>query len=215
MLTLEGAIASGRVRSALFVGAHSDDIEIGCGGTVLRLLELVPDLAVDWVVLSAHGERRVEAERAAEGFLSGASRSRTHLESFRERFFPFQPELKEYFDQLGRTVSPDIVFCPRGVDRHQDHRTVADLVENTFRDHLVLQYEIPKYDADLGQPNVFVRLGEEIVDRKIELLFESFPSQHDRYWFTDNTFRGLMSIRGVECRARYAEGFDGRKLVLA
>jgi LmbE family N-acetylglucosaminyl deacetylase len=215
MLGIDFRLEPGAAPQLLCLGAHSDDIEIGCGGTVLRLLELVPDLAVDWVVLSAHGERRVEAERAAERFLSGAARSRTHLESFRERFFPFQPELKEYFDQLGRTVSPDIVFCPRGVDRHQDHRTVADLVENTFRDHLVLQYEIPKYDADLGQPNVFVRLSQEIVDRKIELLFESFPSQHDRYWFTENTFRGLMSIRGVECRAPYAEGFDGRKMVLA
>lgn len=216
MLNLGSALVEGRVSKVLFLGAHSDDIEIGCGGTVLKLLNLAPRVGVDWIVLSASEGRRSEAEVSARRFLKKAGDARVRVAGFRERYFAFLPELKEYFDALGRELTPDLVFCPRSEDRHQDHRTVAELTANTFRDHLILHYEIPKYDADLGQPNVFVPLSVEQVDEKIDLLFECFPSQKTRYWFTDETFRGLLRLRGVESRSEhgFAEAFDSRKLVL-
>ncbi len=204
----------GGVSKVLFLGAHSDDIEIGCGGTVLKLLETIPDVEVDWIVLSAAEERLVEAEASAKRFLGRARTARVQVAEFRERYFPYLPELKEYFDELGHELTPDLVFCPRFEDRHQDHRMVAELAANTFRNHLILNYEIPKYDGDLGQPGVFVPLSEPVVTEKIELLFEGFPSQHDRRWFTEQTFRSMLRIRGIEAGVEFAEAFDCRKLVL-
>jgi LmbE family N-acetylglucosaminyl deacetylase len=201
----------------LCVGAHSDDIEIGCGGTILTLLEANPGIEVDWVVLSALDERGAEAQKSAERFLAGALASSVRIEGFRERYFPYiGSEVKEYFDALAAEVSPDLIFGHRLDDRHQDHRVVAELVENSFRDHLILQYEIPKYDGDLATPNVYVELTDSILDRKIQNLMSEFPSQADRYWFTEDTFRGLARVRGVESRAAsgFAEGFHCRKMVL-
>jgi LmbE family N-acetylglucosaminyl deacetylase len=215
MLNLGTAFDS--ISRVLCVGAHSDDIEIGAGGAILTLLDRNPDVHLDWVVLSAGEERVEEARASAKRFTERAASADVRIEGFRERFFPYLPEVKEYFDHLGRDIDPpDLILCPRTEDLHQDHRVVAELTTNTFRDHLILQYEIVKYDADLGNPNVFVPLSAARADEKIEWLFELFPSQIPRYWFTDETFRGILRLRGVESRAPegYAEGFHCRKLVV-
>lgn len=201
----------------LCIGAHSDDIEIGCGGTLLKLLGANPDLTVHWVVLSAVDDRVGEAESSAERFLASAAKREIEVESFRERYFPHLPELKEFFDALGARVRPDLVFTHHRDDAHQDHRVVAELTWNTFRDHMILEYEIPKYDGDLGRPNVFVGLDEALARAKTKAVLDGFPSQADRHWFTPETFLGLLRLRGVEARAPggYAEGFYAHKLLLA
>jgi LmbE family N-acetylglucosaminyl deacetylase len=201
----------------LALGAHADDIEIGCGGTVLRLLAEHPDLEVDWVVLSGDGERAAEAAESAAAFLQGAAAARIAVERFRDGFFPYTgAEVKEYFEGLKSRVSPDLVLTHRLEDRHQDHRLVAELTWNTFRDHLILEYEIPKYEGDLGQPNLFVPLERAHCERKVELLRKHFPSQAGRDWFADQTFWSLLRLRGLESRApsTFAEAFHARKLVL-
>jgi LmbE family N-acetylglucosaminyl deacetylase len=201
----------------LCISAHSDDLEIGCGGTVLSLLERHPGTSVDWLVLSAGGDRAEEARASADRFLSAAGDSRVTVETFRERYFPYDPQLKEYFDRLGTQPAPDLVLVPWRGDAHQDHRTVADLAANTFRDQLILEYEIPKYDGDLGRPSVYVQLTSAQVDAKVDALMRGFATQRDRDWFTPETFRAMMRMRGIECRAPsgYAEAFHCRKLVLA
>jgi LmbE family N-acetylglucosaminyl deacetylase len=198
----------------LCLGAHSDDIEIGCGATVLALRDHLPDLALDWVVLSAVGARRDEAQASAERF-AGSVALELRVEAFRERYFPHQPEIKEYFDQLGRGPRPDLVLVPRPDDAHQDHRVVAELARNTYRNELILHYEIPKYDGDLRPPNVFVPATERHVAEKVDLILTGFPSQQDRAWFDRRTFEGLMRIRGVECNAPsgFAEAFHASKIV--
>jgi LmbE family N-acetylglucosaminyl deacetylase len=203
----------------LAVGCHADDIEIGCGGTILALAEKRPDLEVTWLVLGAGGERAEEARASAEAFLAGADAEPTVLvESFRDGFFPYLGgAVKERFEELKREVSPELVFTHVGIDLHQDHRLVSELTWNTFRDHLILEYEIPKWDADLTAPNVYVPLSEEVVGRKVELLLEHFPSQRAKHWFTEDLFRSLMRLRGMEANSptRFAEAFRCRKLVLA
>jgi LmbE family N-acetylglucosaminyl deacetylase len=207
----------GAISSILCVGAHSDDIEIGCGGTMWKLLDANPGLTVHWVVLSAVGERAAEARASAERFLAGAARPTVEVETFRERYFPYLPEVKEYFDALAGRTQPDLIFTHRRDDAHQDHRVVAELTFNTYRDHLILEYEIPKYDGDLGRPNVFVTLDESLARRKVRAVVEGFPSQAHRDWFAEETFLGLLRLRGVEARSPggYAEAFQIRKLVLA
>ena len=204
------------VSSVLCLGAHSDDIEIGCGGTVLKLVAANPGLTVHWVVLSADDHRADEARASAERFLGGAMNQEVEVASFRERYFPHLPELKEFFDALGGRSQPDLVLTHHGGDAHQDHRAVAELTWNTFRDHLILEYEIPKYDGDLGRPNVFVQLDEDLARRKVRAVLEGFPSQAGHFWFTEETFLALLRLRGVEARSPggYAEGFHARKLVL-
>ena len=200
----------------LCLGAHSDDIEIGCGGSVLRLLSERP-AEVDWVVFSATPARARVARRAAALFLRGAKKSRVVLRRFRDGFFPADfRRIKEQFELLKRRVAPDVVFCPSRDDAHQDHRTVAELVGNTFRDHLVLEYEIPKYDGDLGRPSFFVPVSEEIGRRKISYLRDAFRSQASRRWFRDDTFWALLRLRGIECNSPtgFAEGFSCRKAVV-
>jgi LmbE family N-acetylglucosaminyl deacetylase len=201
----------------LALGAHADDIEIGCGGTILRLAAEHPCLAVDWVVLSGAGDRGGEAGDSAAAFLDGAGERRVRVERFRDGFLPYDGgAVKELFERLKAEVTPDVVFTHRLEDRHQDHRLVAELTWNTFRDHLVLEYEIPKYEGDLGHPNLFVPLAAEVCERKVELLRKGFPSQAGRDWFTDDTFWALLRLRGLESRSisRYAEAFSARKLVL-
>jgi LmbE family N-acetylglucosaminyl deacetylase len=201
--------------SLLCIGAHSDDIEIGCGGTVLRLLAERPGSSVRWVVLSADGGREDEARISAEAFLADAKASDVEVCRFRESYFPYVgAEIKDFFNELRQRVDPDVVLCHHRRDEHQDHRLVGQLVWNTFRNHLVAEYEIPKYEGDLGQPNVYVRLSEEIIERKIALIVEHFASQAAKHWFRADTFRSLATLRGIEAGVRYAEAFHVRKLVV-
>ncbi|MDB4976798.1 MAG: hypothetical protein JWN48_5139 [Myxococcaceae bacterium] len=201
----------------LCLGAHSDDIEIGCGGTLLRLLDEHPGSSVHWVVLSGEGEREREARASAAAFLQAAAQATVVVRTFRESFFPAQwVEIKQFFEEVRRAFEPDLIFCHRAEDMHQDHRVVAELTWNTFRNHLVLAYEIPKYEGDLGKPNVFVPLTRAVADRKVELILQGFASQRGRSWFHADTFHALMTLRGIECNAPElrAEAFHGRKLVL-
>jgi len=205
------------VRTILCVGAHADDIEIGCGATLLHLLARKHPIEVHWVVLGARDARAAEAKIAAELFLSGADRHEVEIKGFRDSYFPFDGKaIKEYFHDLAGRVRPDLIFTHRREDLHQDHRLVAELTWCAFRDHLILEYEIPKYDGDLGQPNVFVTLDRATCDRKVQQILTTFRSQQGKPWFTDDTLWSLLRIRGVECNApsRFAEGFHCRKLRL-
>jgi len=201
----------------LCLGAHSDDIEIGCGGTVLQLAAAHPGLQFHWVVFSAMGARGQEARCGASLFTGHAASTVPVLKEFRDGFLPFAgPEVKEVFEELKRTTSPDLIFTTSRRDAHQDHRMLGEMAWNTFRDHLILEYEIPKYDGDLGQPSVFVPLEAEQYRKKVEFLMKAFPSQQAKRWFQPETFLGLMRLRGMECNAPsgYAEAFYCRKLVL-
>jgi len=201
----------------LCLGAHSDDIEIGCGGSLLRLLGENPGSRVHWVVLSASEEREDEARRSAADFLSDAGEVDVRIAHFRESYFPYVgAPIKDFFETLKSSVRPDVVFTHHRHDEHQDHRTVAELTWNTLRDHLILEYEIPKYEGDLGLPNLYVPLQAATSARKVELLMRHFSSQHSRAWFNARTFNGLMALRGVECNAPdgTAEAFHVRKAVL-
>ncbi len=201
----------------LCLGAHSDDIEIGCGGTILRLLNVYPEAEVKWVVFSAMGPRRREAQNSAKSFLKGAATRDVVLKSFRESFFPSREEgIKDYFESIKQSFAPDVIFTHYRHDLHQDHRVVSQLTWNTFRNHLILEYEIPKYDGDLGVPNTFVPLDVETCRAKVTNLLTHFRSQGSRQWFTEDLFLALPRLRGMECnaQARYAEAFYCRKLVL-
>lgn len=215
-VSLDGAASP--LRSILCLGAHSDDIEIGCGGTVLTLLARHPALAVHWIVFSADAAREREARLGAGLFLGSARGPTVEVKQFRDGFFPYiGGEIKAYFEELKRDLSPDLIFTHYGADRHQDHRLIAELTWNTWRNHLVLEYEVPKYDGDLGSPNCFVELDASTCRTKTEHLLSAFASQRARAWFTRETFEGLMRLRGVECGALggYAEAFYARKLALA
>jgi len=199
----------------LCLGAHSDDIEIGCGGTLLHLLGQMPEASVHWVVFSAEGKRAEEAQHGVELF-AGERAANVQLHSFRDGFFPEAfGEIKERFRDLQPKVNPDLVFTHWRGDLHQDHRLVSELTLQTFRNQLILEYEISKYDGDLGSPNVYVRLETEEADKKVDNVISAFGSQHEKYWFTAETFKALMRVRGVECRSSsgYAEAFYGNKIV--
>jgi LmbE family N-acetylglucosaminyl deacetylase len=215
MLGLSTAESPSRV---LVIGCHADDIEIGCGGTLLSLARSNPSIEVDWIVLAAPGVRRGEAVSSAEAFLAGAGAARIEVHEFRDGFLPYVGgEVKDVFENLKGRVDPQLVFTHAGYDFHQDHRLVSELTWNTFRDHLILEYEIPKVDGDLGRPNLFVPLDANVVDEKLALLERHFPSQADKHWFDRETFLGLMRLRGMEAVSptRYAEAFTCRKAVLA
>lgn len=206
------------IRRLLVLGAHPDDIEIGCGGTLLRLVEQIRPLSVLWLVLSGVGERIGEATSSAAAFLGEHPDRRVVVKSFRDGFFPWSGEgIKNVFEELKGVFRPDVIFSHRRDDAHQDHRLVAELTWNTFRDHLILEYEIPKYEGDLGAPNLFVPLHEATASRKVDLLMKGFPSQHRRRWFEPETFWSVLRLRGLESNSpsRYAEGFYARKLVLS
>jgi len=201
----------------LCLGAHSDDIEIGCGGTVLQVAEQYPDSRFYWVVFSAPGVRQGEARRAADLFVGCDRLEMPRLQSFPDGFMPFSgAEVKAVFEDLKTQVSPDLVFTHSRHDAHQDHRLIAELTWNTFRDHLILEYEIPKYDGDVGQPSVFVPLSVETCRKKVRFLLDAFPSQREKRWFEESTFMALMRLRGMECNAAsgYAEAFFARKLAV-
>jgi LmbE family N-acetylglucosaminyl deacetylase len=201
----------------LCLGAHSDDIEIGCGGTILRLAEQYPDSLFHWVIFSAIGVREVEAKQAAALFVPPTQLKGPLLKTFNDGFMPFVgAEVKAVFEQLKQAVSPDLIFTHNREDAHQDHRLIAELTWNTFRDHMILEYEIPKYDGDLGRPSVFVSLASALCEKKVRCILDTFQSQRCKRWFREETFFSLMRLRGMECNASsgYAEAFYCRKLVL-
>jgi LmbE family N-acetylglucosaminyl deacetylase len=202
----------------LCVGAHADDIEIGCGGTILRLLEECSNSTAHWIVLShsSNQQRESEARRGAEAFLGSAKNKEIVIKNFRDSFFPYMgAQVKEYFEELKGHVKPDVIFTHYRNDLHQDHRLVSELTWNTFRDHLILEYEVPKYDGDLGAPNLFVPLSEKLCRRKIDYLTEHFASQKGKFWFTPDVFEALLRLRGLECNSfsKFAEAFYSHKLV--
>jgi LmbE family N-acetylglucosaminyl deacetylase len=212
--TLPEAMSEGAI--ALFLGAHSDDIEIGCGGTILKLAEMYPNLYFYWVVLGSSGIRTEEALKSANLFLEGIDRKNIVVKNFQDGFFPYiGADVKGYFEQLKREINPDLIFTHYRHDLHQDHRLVCELTWNTFRNHLILEYEIPKYDGDLGSPNLFVPISEQICQRKIRILFTSFLSQTKKQWFTEDTFQAIMRLRSIESASaeRFAEAFYCRKLL--
>ena len=207
----------GRPLQILCLGAHSDDIEIGCGGTVLRLAEQHPGCLFHWVVFSAIGVRHTEAQRGAHLFVGQSNLKGLHLKSFPDGFMPFVGmEVKLIFEELKKTISPDIVFTHYRRDAHQDHRLIGELTWNTFRNNLILEYEIPKYDGDLGQPNLFVPLERELCQKKVGYIMDAFHSQQTKPWFQADTFHSLLRLRGMECNAPsgHAESFYCHKLVL-
>jgi len=217
MLTFQLSFREDRAIRLLCLGAHSDDIEIGCGGTILRLLSEYDDVEVHWVVIGASGERAAEAVASAEKFLANAKKKEIAVGNFKTSFFPYQgAAIKEFFEELKRDVSPDVIFTHHRHDLHQDHRLISELTWNTYRNHLILEYEIVKYDGDMGTPNVFVELDEALCQKKIALIMDSFKSQRERDWFTADAFLSLLRIRGIESKSpgKYAEGFYCRKVVL-
>ena len=217
MLNLQLRLTARARPRLLFLGAHCDDIEIGCGATALELLKRYPHAAIDWVVFSSDKARAAEANRAVQLLFGSAPKPRVTIASFRNSFFPSQTaEIKAYFERLKRTMSPDVVFTHFREDLHQDHRVIGELTWNTFRDHLVLEYEIPKYDGGLGSPNVFVPITRRLMQKKISVLMKAFGTQRNKQWFSPETFQGLMRLRGIECNSPsgYAEAFYGRKLIL-
>ncbi len=217
MQTLALSNHTGRPRNILCLGAHSDDIEIGCGGTILKLVNAPEGAIVHWVVFAGDEQRAQEARIAADRFLQ-CTRARTvETKTFADSFFPYMAgQIKEEFRNIRENFAPDIVFTHFRSDLHQDHRLISELTWNEFRDHLILEFEIPKYDGDLGSPNVFVPLDAEICERKVEYIFDTFQSQRSKRWFMPDTFLALMRLRGMECNSpsKYAEAFYCRKVVL-
>jgi LmbE family N-acetylglucosaminyl deacetylase len=210
--------APGDRLSVLCLGAHSDDIEIGAGATLLGWIAQGISLDVHWCVLSGAGEREREAKQSANDFLAATANQRIEVLAFRDGFFPEQGEqIKAWFEALKGRVNPDLILTHRGDDAHQDHRQISRLTWNTFRDHLILEYEIPKWDGDLGRPNFYVPVSASVIQRKVDLLISHFGSQRSKQWFDAETFLGLARLRGMECRApeRYAEAFTARKVSLA
>jgi LmbE family N-acetylglucosaminyl deacetylase len=203
---------------ALAIGAHPDDIEIGCAGTIMKLIEESVVSEIRWVVLSGEGERAQEARRSAEALLERVPGSEVVICDFPDGFFPYEGKrIKDFFEGLKADFSPDVVFTHQRADLHQDHRISCELTWNTFRDHLILEYEVPKYDGDMSAPNTFVPLSERLSQRKIDHLMDHFASQRSKRWFREDLFSSLLRLRGMECNSTssHAEAFFCRKAVLA
>lgn len=218
MLPLLARRAGDEPLKLLAIGAHSDDIEIGCGGTILRLIEQGSVSQICWVVLTGETKRAVEAGQSADALLGEIPGKRVILKDFRDGYFPYDgAEIKGFFEQLKGELSPDVIFTHQRSDLHQDHRVTCELTWNTFRDHLILEYEVPKYDGDIGVPNVFVPLGESLCRKKIDHLMIHFASQASKRWFKEDLFSGLLRLRGMECNSptSFAEAFYCRKAMLA
>jgi LmbE family N-acetylglucosaminyl deacetylase len=218
MLPLLMGRPDGQPVRLLAIGAHPDDAEIGCAGTMLRLAGDGALAAVCWVVLSGQGVRAEEARASAEALLEGVPEKRIILRGFPDGFFPYSgAEVKAFFEELKGEFSPDVILTHQRHDLHQDHRTTCELTWNTFRDHLILEYEVPKYDGDMGAPNLFVPLDDRLCDRKVSHLFEQFHSQVVKPWFKEDLFSGLLRLRGMECQSptSFAEAFYCRKAMLA
>jgi LmbE family N-acetylglucosaminyl deacetylase len=202
----------------LAIGAHSDDIEIGCGGTILKLVDEGAISEICWVVLTGEHKRADEASASASAIVAAVPSHRVILKDFRDGYFPYDgAEIKRFFEELKGEFSPDLILTHQRGDLHQDHRVTCELTWNTFRDHLVLEYEIPKYDGDMGAPNLFVPLQEALCHKKIEHLMTHFASQTPKRWFKEDLFSGLLRLRGMECNSptSYAEAFYSRKAMLA
>lgn len=207
----------GETLRVLCMGAHSDDIEIGCGGTILSWIRQGIKVDVQWCVFSASGQRGTEAKASAADFLEGATATRIFLGEFQDGYFPAQGrELKNWFESIKGEVVPDVILTHQSDDAHQDHRELSKLTWNTFRDHLILEYEVPKWDGDFGRPNFYQPLIAATLDKKTELLLKHFGTQRSKDWFDAETFRGLARLRGMECRApeRAAEAFYLRKATI-
>lgn len=216
MIPLRFDQAAGEGLKILCLGAHCDDIEIGCGGTLLKLIGRQAIKELKWVVFASNDIRKIEAEDSARRFLEGLPNHEVTVLSFRDAFLSFSAlEIKEYFESIKAGFDPDLVFTHYRDDRHQDHRLISDLSWNTFRNHLILEYEIPKYDGDLGIPTSFCQLTNEQAEKKVEILLGSFASQRSKHWFDRETFLALMRIRGLESahQQSYAEAFHVRKWV--
>jgi LmbE family N-acetylglucosaminyl deacetylase len=217
MLELKLGEAGKRRLKILCIGAHCDDIEIGCGGSVLELLGKHRGTEVHWIVCSSGETRKAEAIASANQFLDGAEDSIISIWEFQDGFLPYHGrEIKERFESLKESMDPDVIFTHCRADAHQDHRLVNELTWNTFRNHFVLEYEIPKYDGDLGQPNVYVLLDERTWRKKVKLLMEAFPTQNQKPWYSEETFRAILQLRAIECRAPsgYAEAFHFGKMIV-
>jgi LmbE family N-acetylglucosaminyl deacetylase len=206
-----------RPLQVLALGAHCDDIDIGCGGAMLSLLERHRGAEVTWVVMGSNPVRERELRASAKRFLRRAGDARVIVHRFRDGFFPAHfAAIKQEFEALKQLPAPDLVFSHHRADLHQDHRIVAELTWNTFRNHMILEYEIPKYEGDLTTPSAYVALSRAQVERKISILWDSYPTQRAKRWFTDDTFRGLMRVRGIESggKSGWAEGFHVSKFLL-
>jgi LmbE family N-acetylglucosaminyl deacetylase len=212
MLPLRLSAPPGRPLSFLVLGAHPDDIEIGAGGTLLSLAESRP--RVRYVVLTGTAERHAEAGHAARAFLPGVDPDVELFDLPEGRLPAAWGQVKEILESVARSASPDVILAPSPRDAHQDHRVIGEIVPTVFRDHLLLSYEIPKWDGDLGRPSVYFPLSAEVARRKVELLNTCFASQRDRDWWDDEVFLGMARLRGMECRAPYAEGFGCAKSVI-
>lgn len=203
--------------SILCLGAHADDIEIGCGGTLLKLTEQNQNVSVHWVIFSATPPRAREAKRSAQIFLRKAREKRVTIKTFRDSYFPFMGErIKKYVQQLSRDTVPDLIFTHHRRDLHQDHRLIAELTWNAFRSHLILEYEIPKYDGDMGAPNAYVHLDKALAGRKVLHICDTFKTQKSKHWFGADTFLALLRLRGLESNSpsKYAEAFYCPKMLL-
>ena len=201
----------------LCLGAHCDDIEIGCGATVLDLIASGTPVEVAWCVVGSTPRRAEEARGCAAAFLAGAAAAHVDVQAFRDGHFPWQGSaIKEWFESLKALPRPDLILTHTRDDRHQDHREVCGLTWNTFRDHLILEYEIPKWDGDLGRPSVYQPVSAAALERKVDLLHRHYPTQSGKHWFDRDTFRGLARLRGLECNSpsRFAEAFHAPKLLL-
>lgn len=216
------SFAADHAPRVLCLAAHCDDIEIGCAGTLMTLQERYPDARFDWVVFSGENGRDLETQRAAtmihgQGKDQGTGHSRAQVEvlQFQGSYFPYCREIKDLFERLKQRLEPTVIFTHFLHDRHQDHRVIAELTWNSFRNHLVLEYEIPKYEGDLAHPNFYVPLSSDIVTRKTDMLMDCFPSQHSRSWFHRDVFLAHLRLRGIECNAPsgHAEALHARKLV--
>jgi LmbE family N-acetylglucosaminyl deacetylase len=212
MLSLPLAAPAGRPLSVLAIGAHPDDIEIGAGGLLLGLAQR--ELQVRYVVLTGTAERHYEARSAARSFMPGAALTIDLFDLAESRLPAAWASVKDILEEIARSCSPDLVIAPSADDAHQDHRTVGELVPTVFRDQLYLAYEIPKWDGDIGHPSVYVPMPASTAQRKVELLNKCFPSQRNRDWWDDEVFLGMARLRGMECRARYAEAFRCAKSII-
>jgi LmbE family N-acetylglucosaminyl deacetylase len=205
-----------RPLNVLCLGAHCDDIEIGCGGTVLRLMHDYPDANVQWIVFSSNRVRRAEFKNSSRSFLGKKNASLNKTYEFKDGYFPNTwKDIKDVFEKIKPEMAPDLIFTHFRDDLHQDHRIISELTWNTFRNHLILEYEVPKYDGDFGSPNFFMQLSEEVCQRKILYLMNSYASQTSKGWFDEDMFRSVLRLRGMEANSptRLAEGFYARKLV--
>jgi LmbE family N-acetylglucosaminyl deacetylase len=216
MISLRLEKKSNEPFTILCLGAHSDDIEIGCGGTLLQWGAASPNLRFYWVVFAAAGARGKEATKGAELFTAGCNKE-VVLKEYRDGFLPYSGgQVKDLFEDMKGRINPDLIFTHWQGDAHQDHRLICELTWNTFRDHLIFEYEIPKYDGDMGRPNVFVPLEQPVYETKVNHIWQAFETQRSKSWFQHETFLGLMRLRGMEANSPsgYAEAFHVRKLVV-